>query len=157
IFFWKYGEQIASSRVSFREFGVGRFSRLYPLHFLSLLLVVIFQQVYWHTHGTNFIYGNNGGLDFAYQLLFASNWFSWQGYSFNGPIWSVSAEILIYFAFFGIVRLMGPSLMVAAMAAAVFLVMLALSSGGDAFLSSSVLACGLYFFVGGVLAHVLRR
>ena len=34
------------------------------------------------------------------QIFFASNWGILDGYSFNGPIWSVSVEILVYLVFF---------------------------------------------------------
>ncbi|MBK6714732.1 MAG: hypothetical protein IPG57_06450 [Burkholderiales bacterium] len=41
------------------------------------------------------------------QLGLASNW-GWEvGPSFNGPIWSISLEVVVYGLFFGVMRLVG--------------------------------------------------
>jgi peptidoglycan/LPS O-acetylase OafA/YrhL len=108
IFYWRYAQPINSHRSGLADFSVRRFSRLYPLHFSTLLAVAALQYAYFSTHGTTFIYADNGAKAFGLQLLFASNWFSWQGFSFNGPIWSVSAEILIYFVFLAWCDFLGP-------------------------------------------------
>jgi peptidoglycan/LPS O-acetylase OafA/YrhL len=52
------------------------------------------------------MYEMNDLKHFLLQVPMASNWFS-QGYSFNGPIWSVSVEILVYVLFFALCRLIG--------------------------------------------------
>jgi peptidoglycan/LPS O-acetylase OafA/YrhL len=100
IFFWLYSEKISRRQTSLREFVVLRFSRLYPLHFLTLLFVVAGQQFMHWRYGAYFVYAQNDLYHFGLQLLFASNWGFERGLSFNGPIWSVSVEILCYAAFF---------------------------------------------------------
>jgi len=99
IFYWLYSERIWTQETSLKEFVVLRFSRLYPLHFLTLLFVVAGQRVMLWLTGSVFVYSHNDAYHFALQLLFASNWGFERGYSFNGPIWSVSVEILIYAVF----------------------------------------------------------
>ena len=64
------------------------------------MLIALLQYVYSRSHGQYFIYQNNSVHAFIAQIFFASNWFSGQTDSFNGPIWSISVEILIYFIFF---------------------------------------------------------
>jgi peptidoglycan/LPS O-acetylase OafA/YrhL len=85
---------------SFWDFSVARFARLYPLHLATLLLVAALQlaSLSWAGHWQ--IYGNNDLRHFILHLGFASNW-SWynQGLSYNGPIWSVSLEIIAYALF----------------------------------------------------------
>ena len=44
IFFWKYRETISSKSITYKKFFVLRFSRLYPLHFFTLMLVVFYKQ-----------------------------------------------------------------------------------------------------------------
>ena len=100
IFFWLYAEKISRRQTSLREFVVLRFSRLYPLHFLTLLVVVAGQQFIHWRYGAYFVYSQNDLYHFGLQLLFASNWGFERGLSFNGPIWSVSVEIVCYAAFF---------------------------------------------------------
>ena len=43
IFFWKYSESVHAKTVSGLQFFFFRFSRLYPLHFVTLMIIVIFQ------------------------------------------------------------------------------------------------------------------
>jgi peptidoglycan/LPS O-acetylase OafA/YrhL len=99
IFFWLYAQRIAERRVSWREFWVLRFSRLYPLHVATLLVIAISQYFIHQQTGAYLVYPNNDWPHFLLQLGFASNWFSGDA-SFNGPVWSVSVEILLYVCFF---------------------------------------------------------
>lgn len=107
IFTWKYGERIGEAGLSFGRFVWLRFSRLYPLHLATLLIVAGLQTVYLDRYGQTFVYMFNDVRHFVLSLLFA-NWWGFQlGESFNGPSWSVSAEVLIYIAFFWVCRLAG--------------------------------------------------
>lgn len=84
-------------KTSLWQFSLARIARLYPLHLLSLLIVATLQivSVASTTHWQ--IYENNDLRHFGLQLLFASNWTGFsRGLSFNGPIWSVSLEIVAY-------------------------------------------------------------
>lgn len=104
IFFWLYARPIEKRGITFQKFCFLRFSRLYPLHFATLLVVALGQIFFLHTQGAWWIYGNNDLPHFTEQIFFASNW--WAGdASFNGPVWSVSVEILLYLFFFVACRL----------------------------------------------------
>jgi peptidoglycan/LPS O-acetylase OafA/YrhL len=100
VFFWLYKEQIASRACSLHRFATLRFARLYPLHFLTLLLVLLLQTLYFSGHSHYFVYQHNDARHFVMNLLFASNWGFESGHSFNGPIWSVSMEVGLYAIFF---------------------------------------------------------
>lgn len=104
IFYWLYSERIGNRTISPKEFGVLRFSRLYPLHFLTLLAVLVGQEFMQQHYGSYFAYSHIDLYHFGLQLLFASNWGLERGYSFNGPIWSVSVEVLLYVVFFILCR-----------------------------------------------------
>jgi peptidoglycan/LPS O-acetylase OafA/YrhL len=75
------------------------------------------------------------------------------GFQFNGPIWSVSAEILIYFAFFGVVRFLGSNALIATLAAGSSW---ALMKFHIPFLSEFIPTCGLFFFSGGLAQRLCR-
>ncbi len=100
IFFWLYPKKIFEGHVSAKEFLILRFSRLYPLHFLTLIIVAAQQFYYWKIHGSYFIYEENNIFHFLLNLLFISSVKLEKGFSFNGPIWSVSVEVFVYFIFF---------------------------------------------------------
>jgi|GEM_PF-172321 len=97
IFFWLYAQPVRSRTIGATEFFFLRFSRLYPLHFATLILVAILPWLL----SSPFLRGPNDDVyHFILQLFFASNWGFEKGYSFNGPVWSVSVEILLYAIFF---------------------------------------------------------
>ena len=112
IFSWKYLDAIANRAVSAREFFVLRFSRLYPLHFVTLIIVTILQSAYIVNHGYFFVYQENDGANFLSQLFFASSWMPGNVQSFNGPIWSISLEVIAYVLFFFVHRYWGSALWV---------------------------------------------
>lgn len=100
IFFWLYAEVIKTKQISGREFFVQRFSRLYPLHFITLIAVAILQFLYISRENFSFVYPFNDIFHFILNLGFAQNWGLESGWSFNAPTWSVSIEILLYIVFF---------------------------------------------------------
>ncbi|MCA9126371.1 MAG: acyltransferase [Planctomycetales bacterium] len=100
IFYWLYGNSVSNKLVSVWEFAANRFSRLYPLHFITLLAVAVLQFLYVSREGVTFVYPNYDTYHFFLNLCFASYWGFENGWSFNGPVWSVSIEVLLYGIFF---------------------------------------------------------
>ena len=147
IFFWKYGDAIAARRVEAKRFFWLRFSRLYPLHFATLLIVAALQPIYVALAGQAFVYPDNGPLNFLLQLGLADQWAGPRQYSFNGPIWSVSAEVFVYVLFFMLLRAFGKSPWL--ILGAVGLAVASLWSG----INSPSLMCAGYFFAGGAAAE----
>jgi len=148
IFFWKYGQAIAKRAISGTNFFWLRLSRLYPLHFATLLLVAALQPVHVSLTGQSFIYQDNTPSNFVAQLFMATHWGGPAPYSFNGPIWSVSAEVFVYALFYLAVRYFGAGWRTIALAIAASLV------GQAAGLASPVLFCACYFFAGGAAARL---
>ena len=100
IFYWLYSTAVADGTVTLRDFALLRFSRLYPLHIVTLFLVAVGQLVFMNVAGTYFVYPNNDAYHFLLNLPFTSSWGLERGDSFNGPIWSVSVEVFVYAVFF---------------------------------------------------------
>lgn len=113
IFFWLYSESIHQRRIGGYKFLVLRFSRLYPLHFITLLAAAAGQHLYGQHQGTSFVYGLNDLHHFLLNLALLPSIGLEQGLSFNGPVWSVSVEIVLYAIFFALCRLLRPRLGVA--------------------------------------------
>mgnify|MGYP006168606019 CR=1 FL=1 len=106
IFFWKYGQAVADGWVAAGRFAWLRFSRLYPLHLLTLLAML--PLIAWYraqTGGQDYVYPHNTVENFVLQLFLASDWAGRNEWSFNGPIWSISIEVLAYAVFFALSRL----------------------------------------------------
>jgi peptidoglycan/LPS O-acetylase OafA/YrhL len=99
IFFCLYGDAIASRTISAFDFFILRFSRLYPLHLATLVLVICVDQIYLNANGRHFAYGGNA-FDLVKNLFLVQYWFPDSVFTFNGPSWSVSVEALLYLLFF---------------------------------------------------------
>lgn len=106
IFFWLYYDSIRERKISAWKFFLLRFSRLYPLHLLTLLLVVFLQWVAIRLHGQAFVYPMNDVYHFFLNLFLVVAWGFQKGFSFNAPVWSVSVEVLLYALFFLLVWLL---------------------------------------------------
>ena len=153
IFYWKYGEAISRGTVGGYKFFVLRFSRLYPLHIVTLLFVATMQMVYFHYNGSYYVYANNDLPRFLLQLCMASNWLtSSQVESFNGPIWSISVEILVYGLFFVTLRYLSASALTCALMAALGALVAGLKLS-----TLPVFFCVMYFYVGCLAAIAYAR
>ncbi|RCH54474.1 hypothetical protein DJ568_11655 [Mucilaginibacter hurinus] len=100
VFFFLYAQNIVAGKVSPRTFFNLRFSRLYPLHFATLLLVLILQVAIYSDLGHYLVYFCNDGYHFVLNLFLINSWGFEKEPSFNGPNWSISVEIFLYLLFF---------------------------------------------------------
>jgi peptidoglycan/LPS O-acetylase OafA/YrhL len=148
IFTWKYSYGINKGAVSAYRFFVLRFSRLYPLHFVTLIAMALMQLIYIKTHDTSFVVGNNNAFHFVLQLAFASNWLDSLPQTFNAPIWSVSVEILAYAFFFVVVSFVRPGLVL-------YLVIALAARIAGHFYPQNVFQCVEFFFIGGAVQSVI--
>jgi peptidoglycan/LPS O-acetylase OafA/YrhL len=149
IFFWKYRDTIAGRSVDGWKFFVLRFSRLYPLHLVTLLIVALLQPIYFGLHGYFFVYQENDLPHFLAQLFMASDWGIVHGYSFDGPIWSISVEVMVYFLFF--LMLLVTSSWLLNMVVVIGCLTVAIVGAG-----AQLTNCLALFYVGG-LAAIARR
>ncbi|MFB6455886.1 acyltransferase family protein [Chitinophaga sp. Hz27] len=103
IFFWFYADKISNRETSFNNFICYRITRLYPVHFITLLALAFLQPMMVKASGGPFIMRNNDAYHFILNLLVIHSW----GFEslpvfngFNGPSWSVSVEFFLYLLFF---------------------------------------------------------
>jgi peptidoglycan/LPS O-acetylase OafA/YrhL len=96
----------------FNPFIIKRIFRLYPLHFFMLAIFIFFECGKWlaEMKGLNFngnaFSGRNALKEIVPNLLLLQSWLnSADPLSFNGPSWSISAELYIYMLFAAILIL----------------------------------------------------
>ncbi|VVE57278.1 acyltransferase [Pandoraea iniqua] len=158
IFFNRYLGRIAARSVSGGLFFLNRFSRLYPLHIVTLIAVAALQAYYVRENHAYFVYPYNTPYDFFVNVIFASGWLTPYTDSFNGPVWSVSTEIVIYVAFFLLARFCRIGLIST-------LLLIGLSAAAGGWLihqqikgsESNIVYCAFYFFMGGAVHLVYQR
>lgn len=98
IFFKLYLKKIKEKNLSFYNFLILRISRLYPLHFITLIIVLIIYLILKSNDFTNPI---RVDLEhFIYNLFLIHEWGLNSYASFNEPSWSISVELLMYIVFF---------------------------------------------------------
>ena len=151
IFFWKYADTIGQKVITFKKFAILRFSRLYPLHIVTLLFMAVMHFIYFAKFHSFFVCGANDWPHFVAQLFMASDWGFLDGASFNGPIWSVSLEVLAYIIFFTLTRFCGAGLI-----ATFILFVLNLALLHHVHNDYMIIECLFYFYLGGVTMHVCR-
>lgn len=91
------GDPVARER-----FWSARIARLWPLHLLTLAVVVLLQSTYTARHGQAFVFAPNDLLHFVLNLFMIQSWGFQKGMSYNGPTWSISIEILAYVLFWAL-------------------------------------------------------
>lgn len=107
-----------------------RFARMAPLHYATLILVAGIQAWFVAHEGKPFVYQANDGWNFALNLVFLQQSGLQTGYSFNGPSWSISVEVIVNILFFALIagpRRLMPIFMAVSLAATALL----LYAGGD--------------------------
>jgi peptidoglycan/LPS O-acetylase OafA/YrhL len=103
VFYWLYREPIEAKTISLVQFSIARFSRLYPLHIATLLIVAVLQFWFHALSGQFFVYPANDPTHFVMSLFFIQ--LSGEKAAFNGPEWSLFIELLMYAAFFSAARM----------------------------------------------------
>jgi peptidoglycan/LPS O-acetylase OafA/YrhL len=150
VFYWLYRDAVHERRIGGRRFFVDRFSRLYPLHVLTLAWVWAAQAAYAPMNrgvGWNSPVGDwHGALR---QLLVFPLWTPTRVVGFNLPVWSLVVEALLYVLFFVVARRIG--LGVVATLALV-------ATGGLANAYSADIGYGIVsFFMGGLAYLAFER
>jgi peptidoglycan/LPS O-acetylase OafA/YrhL len=146
VFYFVYCDTVRAGRISAYKFVVLRFSRLYPLYFVTLIFVAAMQIFAYHTLGRFLIFSCNDLYHFILNLFFASHWGFDRGWSFNAPTWSVSVEVVLYAGFFVVASAMGRSLATAVTTALAGLALFLLLAHGSL---ADVCQGFFMFFVGG--------
>jgi len=146
-----YRERISAGSLSFSKYMFYRFSRLYPLHLVTLLFIALIQSIWIVAKGNLLLFpvSQPDYYDinhFVLQIFFASQWGLQKGPSFNDPVWSVSIEILLYMMFYVTMRRWGRSALLWA----------GLSACGYALFALNIvngLGRGIFCFFLGCLLH----
>jgi peptidoglycan/LPS O-acetylase OafA/YrhL len=151
------------------QFGaniLARVARMYPLHLLTLLLVVFLLACLPATaRDPDFVQSTNDAKHFLLNLLLLNQSGLQEGWSFNTPAWSISAEFIVNAAFLAFIRLGARGRMLAAALAAVAAVAILVFSarpyidGQLAFgwLDVNLLRCSLGFASGIAVYWLVHR
>ena len=155
IFYSVYGNRIQSLHVNFRDFALARFTRLYPLALVTLLVCLALNEIYFRAHQSSFVYHRGDLYHFLLNMLLASHWGLQKVTAFNGPVWSVSVEVITYFIFFIVARFFGKSPVVAILVILLGKAIAHIEPNLTDHLAIS--SCIQLFFWGGVVSSIYSR
>lgn len=102
VFYYTYSDRIFERAVTISTFLWSRFSRLYPLAWITLLTVVVLDPIYRLSHEQSFVYHTGDFWHLFLNVLMISHWGFQKFTAYNGPVWSVSVEIIAYVVFLGV-------------------------------------------------------
>jgi len=103
IFFTFYYKKIFSGEINFKNFIILRLTRLYPLHILTLIAIILLQQIYFHFENNYFIWEASNIRTFLAHIFLIQEWPMIKPYvpnGFNAPSFSISIELFLYISFF---------------------------------------------------------
>lgn len=92
-------------RDDWKPFLFKRAIRLFPLHWTTLIVVAILQSFYLGRQGSYFVYPVNDLDHFVLNLGLLQYVGLQQGFSFNGPSWSISVEWIANLVFLPVLLL----------------------------------------------------
>jgi len=160
VFFFNYRSALTSKTVTGFEFFSNRFARLYPLHLATLLAVSLLLLLYDGLFGSEYPLFTTGVTfgTFVSHLFMASNWASSE-FTLNGPVWSVSVEVLVYFLFYvltkyGDIAGIAKVLSIAATCFGVSYYFAAQQESGPPFW---IAECATCFYLGGAVYEVRKH
>ena len=145
--------------VKFKFFFINRFARLYPLHLLTLVIVMTLQLYNNENFNNYLIHFYNDTYHFFLNLFFISGWGFEKGPSFNGPIWSVSVEIIIYFLFFFLIINLKKNRILKSIIVVITLITFRKISSDDFLLNINInlINCGILFFEGVLIYYLTNK
>lgn len=101
IFFHLFADKVNSGELTWREFAWRRFTRLYPLYIITLMVVVVLRPWFFNMWGFYFQPDAANSLPMFIATLFGvQSWGLEQTFAYNRPAWSISIEFFLYLAFF---------------------------------------------------------
>jgi peptidoglycan/LPS O-acetylase OafA/YrhL len=100
--FLGYGDKIIKRELTFKQYIMKRILKLYPLFFLTTILITILEI--WHKHltGKTFIYGYFDCWHFFMNLILCQDGIFGTEFSFNAPSWCISICFILYIIHFAV-------------------------------------------------------
>ena len=152
VFAHVYLDQI--KKISSKEFFINRFARLYPLHLLTLIVVAGLQFISLKMNANIEIYKANDLYHFLLNLFYIHGWGIAKDFSFNGPTWSVSLELIIYGIFFISIITLNKFRIKSVIIIYIFLLLVDKNLNDKTFYLQSFFDCCRLFF-SGILMHYI--
>ena len=97
-----YAEKIRKRQITFGEYILKRLKKLYPIFFLTLLLITVLELWHKHLSGKTFVYGNFDCWHFFLNLIFCQDGVFGKDWSFNAPSWCISICFILYIVHFAV-------------------------------------------------------
>ena len=149
IFYYLYLYKIQNNKISWKDFFIFRFSRLYPLHFITLNFILILYLIFTLNHLIPFQFSEINIKHYLLNILLISSWGFENNASFNTPSWSISIEVLLYILFFLITKIK-----VKILYSTLFLILFSIFI----FYLSKLIGYGIFcFFIGGFTYLIIEK
>lgn len=95
-----YCNKILKHQMSFPEYIRKRLNKIYPLFFVTLVLVIVFELIFKAKTGDTFVYANFDLYHLFLNIILCHDGLFGVDWSFNAPSWCVSVSFILYVVFF---------------------------------------------------------
>lgn len=95
-----YAQKLISHEISFAGYMGRRLNKIYPLFFLTLILVVFLELIYKAKTGETFVYGNFDVYHFFLNVVLCQDGIFGTDWSYNSPSWCISICFILYIILF---------------------------------------------------------
>ena len=156
VMMYRYADHIKSRSIGFGKFMISRLSKLYPLHIVTMLLVLVFQHIRLSGGLEVFLFPQMSFYHIVLNVLLMQTGFFENTYSINAPAWMLSGLMVAYMVFYGIstyYRKYAPVLFTAVVVIASTTLWFALDM---AFFNSNMMRALNGFFIGCLTYYVHR-
>lgn len=95
-----YSNKVLKHQISFTEYMKKRLNKIYPLFFVTLILVIVLELIFKAKIGDTFVYPNFDFYHLLLNIVLCQNGLFGTEWSFNSPSWCVSICFILYVVFF---------------------------------------------------------
>lgn len=95
-----YQENIINRKLTFTDYIMRRVRHLWPLSFVTLCVVTIEGIMYGWLEQSTFVYGNFDVYHWFLNFFLIQTGITDNVFTFNGPAWSISVEMVLYALFY---------------------------------------------------------
>ena len=91
-----YRDKILEKKLSFKEYMLKRFKKIYPIFLLTLILTACLEIIHYKITGNYFVYKNFDLYHFVLNIFLLQDGIFENVWSFNSPSWCISICFIMY-------------------------------------------------------------
>lgn len=152
-----YAEKIRNREITGEKYFVLRFSKLWPMHIFSLIIVALIQEIRVVLGMKQFKFMANDLYDFVLNIFMMQNVGVENGAGYNWVAWTLSINVILYFLFYWVCKKSKSDNDILVASIVFFILGLYVIKNDGWFLFSANVGRGLVTFFWGVMFAIIYK